>query len=594
MKGEIEIMRFAKWGLAALLAAGQLGTAASGSARAESPAGQMDTAMASNTAGKLVLTVGSAAALFEGKTYIAARPAVVKNGVTYVALRFMAERLGASLATDPATGDTVLLSGGIELRYKSGSKLLKAGGIVYTMKGAPYADRYALMVPVTSFAQGLNLPLSVSGSSLALQLQAANPAPQAYFETDKSSYRIGEPVQFQDLSTDDEDGIVERIWTGRQAAYFEPGNVTITLSVKDRHGSVSAYSRTIQIEDEVLYTKEAFDLLYAPVGQNIAVDGYAVKTMEALPYTYQSEGPVLIRSSGPETVTEDGILYGEVADGPVRFLLHHKNKTGKRARLHILATNEGTETATLTPGPEGTGGPTYYPGLAGKMSLARFLSAVASGTAGQAISLAPGQSVELFDSLRAASPIPDDEVVTFTGELVSDKPIRYTVLLTASDRDPIASLPNLPALDPRESIVRGTFAGSTRTFDYAEPIGDRIVKLSLTDNTADPFQEGTDGILNTIAKNSGNYGLLYWLKLRKVAPHTLIAFNPRGGMYTGAALVNGQTVTFSHLGASGIQNEASVLYRTGDNEEEVNIAISPAAGSNLPFCLLFIPMPDPR
>ncbi|MDG0808470.1 stalk domain-containing protein [Cohnella rhizosphaerae] len=515
-----------------------------------------------------------------------------KKGVTYVALRFMAERLQGSLSADPATGETVLSARGISLKYKPGSKQFKVDGAARAMNGAPYADRYVLMVPLTSIAQGLNLPLSASGSSLVLQLGAPHALPQAYFEMDKPSYKIGEPVQFFDLSTDAEGAIVTRSWTGKQAAYFEPGDLTVTLTVKDRYGSMSAYSRTIHIEDKALYTKETFDLLYAPVGQNIAVDGVGVKTMEALPYSYRTEGPILLRSSGPETVYEEGILYGDVATGPVRFLLHHKNGSGRKMKLHILATNAGAAAATLTPGPAGAAGPTIAPGQAGKMSLARYLSALEAGDADPAILLEPGQSALLFDNLESLPAMPDGDVVTFTGEVGSDAEIRYTVLITTEGRDPLLSLPNLPALDPREWIVRGTFEGATRTFDYAEPVGGRMVKLSLTDNAADPFQEGTDGILNTAAVNSGNYGLLYRVKLRKVAPRTLIVFNPRGGMYAGAALVNGRTVTFSHLGAAGIQNEASVLYRTGDAEEEVDIAISPAAGSNLPFCLLFVPMPD--
>ncbi|MFD2327704.1 stalk domain-containing protein [Cohnella sp. GCM10020058] len=585
-------MRLAKWSLAALLAAGQMEDLDPPTARAEGLALESGAPSATNLSGKLFLTVGSANAAFEGRTYAAARPVVVKKGVTYVALRFMAERLQGTLYADPATGETVLLAGGVSLKYKPGSEQFKIDGAARTMNGAPYADRYVLMIPLTSIAQGLNLPLSVAGSSLVLQLRAPHSVPQAYFETDKASYKIGEPVQFTDLSADEDAAIVTRTWNRKQPAYFEPGDATITLTVQDRYGSVSSYSRTIHIEDEVRYTKETFDLLYAPVGQNIAVNGYAVKTMEAVPYSYGTGGPVLLRSSGPETVYEDGILYGDVATGPVRFLLHHKNSTGRKMKLAVLATNAGTATATLTPGAAGAAGPTISPGQAGKMSLARYLSALASGEADPAITLEPGQSALLFANLQSLAAMPDGDVITFTGEVSSDAQIRYTVLMTTEGRDPIKALPNLPALDPRESIVRGTFPGATRTFDYGESVGSRTVKLSLTDNAADPFQEGTDGILNTVAVNSGNYGLLYSVKLRKVAQRTLIVFNPRGGMYAGAALVNGQTVTFSHLGAAGIQNEASVLYRTGNAEEEVDIAISPAAGSNLPFCLLFVPLPE--
>ncbi|MNR17467.1 hypothetical protein D3C85_1341280 [compost metagenome] len=164
-------------------------------------------------------------------------------------------------------------------------------------------------------------------------------------------------------------------------------------------------------------------------------------------------------------------------------------------------------------------------------------------------------------------------------------------MIVKANNDPIKALTTLPSLDPKESIIRGTFADSTRVFEYGELVGNTNMRLHLTDNTADPFQTGTDGIMGTPATNSGNYGVLYKIILHRVAPNTLITFNPRGGLYMGAALVNGNVVSFSHSGSVNVPNQTSVLYRTKDYEENVEIWITPSAGSNMPFALLFMPMP---
>src|SRR5690606_30908195 len=113
---------------------------------------------------------------------------------------------------------------------------------------------------------------------------------------------------------------------------------------------------------------------------------------------------------------------------------------------------------------------------------------------------------------------------------------------------PLAVVDTLPVLDPIQSVMRGTFTDSTRIFEHYETIGGgKNYRLSLTDNSADPFQIGTDTVLGVSSVNAGNYGVIYKIKLR-VAPRTLITFNPRGGLYMGAALINGNLVSFSHTG----------------------------------------------
>ncbi|MBB3131420.1 DNA-binding response OmpR family regulator [Paenibacillus rhizosphaerae] len=95
-------------------------------------------------------------------------------------------------------------------------------------------------------------------------------------------------------------------------------------------------------------------------------------------------------------------------------------------------------------------------------------------------------------------------------------PVEYTMLMVQADHDPIAALPSLPDLNPIESIIRGTFADSTRVSEYDGTVGTEAECLPLTDNTTDPFQQGMDGMQDSVAINSGNYGVLYKIILNHV------------------------------------------------------------------------------
>ncbi|MNS11354.1 Protease 1 precursor [compost metagenome] len=626
-------------------------------------------APATTGSGQLILYMDSSRMEQDGRVYTATHPMTVKKGVSYVGIRSLVDRVGYQLAYDGKTKETIIAYAGNELRFKTGSSIYRVNGVSKTMRGASYQDKNVFMVPLTAITQALNIPYTVSGKKVIVQLstkpvasfsvqsgeifagqtvlnfvtksyspkglqivderwegrpdqdmfqsagtypvtysvqdssgqwsapftlniKVVNPnvPPVAQFVTDKTDYKMGELVTVTDQSTDEEGAITDRKWTNKQLAYFTPGTQTISLTVTDKHGAKGTIEKTINITNETLYTEDQFYKLFTPVGQNLQINGAGVLNYDKIPFTYTTEPYTLFRDSGPESVTSEGILYQDTITGLTRFMIHHRNRLGEKAKVYLVAKNMDSQNAKIDYLSYGTAGPNQHPELTGRLSVQRYFENYQTSSKQKTVTLAPGESRVIFEDLSATA-LSQEDVISLFGDLYSDSQVQYTVMIVKANNDPIKALTTLPSLDPKESIIRGTFADSTRVFEYGELVGNTNMRLHLTDNTADPFQTGTDGIMGTPATNSGNYGVLYKIILHRVAPNTLITFNPRGGLYMGAALVNGNVVSFSHSGSVNVPNQTSVLYRTKDYEENVEIWISPTAGSNMPFALLFMPMP---
>ncbi|GIP21960.1 stalk domain-containing protein [Paenibacillus sp. J22TS3] len=619
--------------------------------------------------GQLILYMNSTRMEQDGLVYTATHAMTVKNGVSYVGIRSLVDRVGYKIAYDAKTKETIITYGGNELRFKTGSSKYRVNGVTQTMRGTAYQDKNVFMVPLTAITKALNIPYTVNGKQVIVQLSTkpvatftvqpsqivagettvkfvaksfspkgldivderwegrpdqdmfqsagtytvtysvqdssgqwsdpysmkinvVNPnlPPVADFTTDKTEYKMGELVTFTDLSTDDENAIVKHDWTNKALAYFTPGPQTIQLTVTDKHGATGTVSKTINITNETLYKKDDFYKLFTPIGENMEVNS-ALDNYERLPYSFTTEPYTLFRDSGPESVTTEGILYQDTIQGLTRFMIHHRNRLGEKAKVYLVAKNMNATAAHIDYQTYGVAGPNKNPDLTGRLSVQRYFENYATDAKKKTVTLAPGEAKVIFEDMSALA-LQQEDVISLLGDLNSDAQVQYTVLIVKEKNDPIKALSTLPSLDPKESIIRGTFADSTRVFEYGDLVGNKNQRINLTSpELGDPYQTGTDGILGTPATNSGNYGVLYKIVLHRVAPHTLITFNPRGGLYRGAALVNGNIVSFSHAGAN-TQSQGGVLYRTKDYEEDVEIWISPSAGNNLPFALLFMPMPE--
>ncbi|MGN7413062.1 stalk domain-containing protein [Paenibacillus sp. SAF-068] len=622
--------------------------------------------------GNLTLYMNSNKMEQDGKTYLAGQPMAVKNGVSYVAIRALVDRVGYGVKYDNKTKETIIISGEDELRFKTNSKDYTVNGETRTMKGPAYQQKNTFMVPLTSITQALNITYKVNQSaktvvlnlntkpvasftisqkeifagdqvdyvtsnsspngvdivderwtgrqdsfdqagtytisyqvqdsngqwsdpySVTIEVLSPNLPPVAMFATDKEEYKMGEKITYTDQSTDDENNIVKAVWENNSLAFFEPGPKTVTLTVTDNHGATNTYSKVITITNETLYSFTDFNLLFTPVGQKFTFNGGEVTTMEKVPYTYMDEPSLLIRSNSPETVNTEGIVYKESSSGQTRFMIHHVNNTGKRVKMYVIATNNNPNPAVFEQQNMGFAGPTPYATVAGKLSIDKWFKSIQTGADQKKEYLQPGESKLILTELNKI-PMKEGQVISLYSDAYSDYSLDYNVILVEENKDPFEALPLLPVLDRDGVHNRGTYPNATRIIKYDEHVGTKPARLPLGDNSSDPNLVGTDPMAYTDASNAGNFGVLYKITLTNVAPRTLISFNPRGGKYSGVALVNNQLVSIAE-GNVAVANssEQSVLYRTGSIGESVTILFSAAPGSNLPVNLLFTPLPSEK
>ncbi|NIK68951.1 stalk domain-containing protein [Paenibacillus sp. BK720] len=547
-------------------------------------------------------TVNGTRATFTGAPF-------VQNGSLMIPLRSVLQPFGMTLSTIPAQKKIVLT-----WTTKPVAKFNIVGGVIYagqtevTYGDMSYSPSGAAIVnerwegkqtvfeaagtyTVTKWVQDVNGVWS-DPYSVTFNVLPPNLPPEARFATDKSYYKMGELIQYNDISTDDENKITKREWVNNAKAFFEPGDQTVTLKVTDVHGLTSEFSQTITITNDSLYTKQEFDQLYTDQGEKFSIDGASVLKLPTQPYTVVSNGQqTFIRSNSPELINDEGIYYQDTANGNVRFLIHNQNNRPNPVKVYIVATNENSTAATVTDERIGLGGPAPYVTQAGKAATANYLLSRTVNPVGTVTTIPAGQSRVVLSPLSSKEVV-NGRVITMYADVTTSAPIKFSVIVVDASKDVLQALPQLPILPRDGKHVRGTFEQANRSINVLQTIGDVPSRMILADKVVDTRLSGFDVLTGDAMSNDGNNGALYVLNLWHVKPHTLIALNPRGGHYGGAFLVNNKLVYATNTTILSNANEAGVLYRTGDTEESVSIVFTPASGSNLPINLLFLPLPE--
>lgn len=592
--------------------------------------------------------------------------AVVK-GATYVQLKSIATAYGFKLSYNSATKESVAAYGNLKISFKQNESTMKVNGKSVKTGGKVFSQNGNLMVPLRAWADatgstlqanGIHLSLSwntqpkavftvnekqiIAGETtvttkdqassslgfkiveekweglekvysepgqytisrsvkdsrgiwsepyqLTITVEKPNTPPVAEFTTEKTTYKIGEPVYYTNKSHDD-GKIVRNTWTGNEPAFFKAGTYTIKLEVQDDRGATSQIEKQITVTDEVMYTKEQFYLNFASQGDIIPIDSSFSLSVPTVTYGIESEDMTAVRTNSPEQLQGPAIDYSDSIAGAVRFNIHKQNISDKPLELHLVATNEGDTATTVSKNRFSFAGPATYVSQSGKTAASRFLEELLAPLEPESITLQPGESVELITGVPAISA---GKTLTIFGEYYSPSPIRYTLVVTEKNGDGIASLDTLTQSEHDGKHIRGTFSGGNREIIVDKLLGETgAEKLVLGDKTQvyDKLLTGVDAVTGEEIINYGNGGTVYNMTFN-IAPHTAVLLNPRGGHYGGAFIVNEKIVQITNNSILKGQEEAAFLYRSGNFQESISISYVVAPGSNMPLHLLFVPVPS--
>ncbi|WP_434750434.1 stalk domain-containing protein [Paenibacillus amylolyticus] len=198
--------------------------------------------------GDLTLYMNSNKMVQDGKTYVAGQPMAVKNGVSYVAIRALVDRVGYNVKYDNTTKETIIQSGTDELRFKTNSKMYTVNGESRMMKGAAYQEKNTFMIPLTSITQALNITYTVDQSAKTVVLKL-NTKPVASFTVQKEIFAGDQVIYTTKNSSPNGLPIVDERWTGRQDSFDQPGVYTVSYTVQDASGQWSnPYTLTIKVD----------------------------------------------------------------------------------------------------------------------------------------------------------------------------------------------------------------------------------------------------------------------------------------------------------------------------------------------------------
>lgn len=569
--------------------------------------------VAKNNAGEIRFKVNSKAVTAGGSTVLSQGASFVQNGSLMVPIRTWAS----------VTKSTLTLSGAdYKLTWQIGP--LKPSAAFSVVPSKIYAGDAVTYVDLATSSDGLQIAgeeyegrqdvftepgtytitrrvYDENGTwsdpfSVTITVVAPNQPPVANFATDKTTYRIGEPIAVTDLSTDDGNNIAKREWSGGDspasppAVFFQPGEKTISLTVTDREGLTGTVSKTITVTDEVLYSQEEYNKLFTKIGEKYPVDGGSVIGIPTVSHDFHSEDAMMVRSNSPETLVQEGIAYDDQFTGKVRLMFHHLNKTSSTLKMYLLVTNDGYQTARFGYSSYGTGGPDPSEMSTGKLTTIRYLNSLASNPAVTWTSVKPGETKQVLPQINP--PIKPGFVYSGFADVESDRTLRYRLVFVEASKDPLRQVDSLSLMARDDKHVRGSFNNATRVIEISDRLGETPQRIVLGDNKLDPNLDGIDGMTGLLELNKGNFGVLYKMKLN-LAPRTLVSLNPRGGHYAGAFLVNGQLVPVTSNSAL-YSGEAGVLYRSGSYAETVEFVFIVSSGSNLPVTMLFQPLPELR
>jgi hypothetical protein len=368
---------------------------------------------------------------------------------------------------------------------------------------------------------------------------------------------------------------------------------------------------------------ETEQTLLRSTGQGVVVklDALAAArtSLPRVPFVITPEpGPQFLFSDKPEYfLSGNGIaLDEEVKPGTVRLYLYHvPEPRGGPKTISAIVQNLGNKPLSLRflrrafPAPSGD-----YPQVAKRALLAYFESQAEASPR----TVPPGERVVLDPRLDLAIATKDQLVHGFY-EFEIDQPARVAVFQRNPDQASVDIVEQLPKLrsslegkDNPSGAGRGLFLTSnlalTNAPGFVLDTTNGPMQLIIADGKRDAWVQGFDKIENKAARNVGNYGVLYRIRLTRASSEgrglallfcrleannqwcgrVAAAMRISGGVWpAGLVPIPSNQVSFGEPGEMVLLQKFPPV--PAGQTETIELEYSPPGAACLPTPLLFVP-----
>lgn len=331
--------------------------------------------------------------------------------------------------------------------------------------------------------------------------------------------------------------------------------------------------------------------------------------------TTEDTGGTLLFSDSPEYVTENGILYSDVVQGPARIFYYHLNNTRQNKKIAVVLEAVSERSSLIHVSREGISDPSDDYLWVGKTSQKLFMESKANRN----IYVFPAWR-KVLDEKAAKTVVEPGKLVNGIYDIRADEPVRISVVMCNANDDPVAFVAKAKVLPKDKHRLRGTYQGMNRIITMTKPYDpstDGAVFIPLADEDRDTYRWGIDATDGSATQNFGNYGIMYEVRIHLTDTGQMqCLMNPRGGVYAGAMQVktrggradNLRLVPRSRLffgskkykspsAAYAPTEDTAYIYQDSELENlgaysgdmDVRLEFSPPGASNLPVYLIIMP-----
>ncbi|GBG09403.1 copper amine oxidase [Paenibacillus sp. MY03] len=567
-----------------------------------SPIGQVSALDAPITSGTsyVILYLNNQEAFLNGEQVTLDSPATVKNGRTYVPVKFLGDAFGMKVEWQESTRTIVMETPSHEILLDTVNKFAWVNGIQFPFDDVAMLKNGRLLIKLTWLSDYMGATYTYNHELRRVDVlyvnkpegnydpDQNNSKPVAKFAFGKPTYRIGEPVKYINLSYDPDAEGVRMEWEGNEEVFFKAGTYPVTLTVTDQKGNKSkSYTRHLVIEDEIYMNEVEYPIYTKPIGGYIATDW---KTLYAHYFNLpdlaktvtEDKSRTLLLSDSPETFTETGILYQDVINGKGRLYADHLNGTGSKVGFAIMATNKTDKPVKILTTNKGEVFPSIYAHLIGSEAMVDFLAYDAKT---ETMTIPPGETF-VYKQFPDFYP---GQGVNLMYDVETDGEVQFTFATADTVSKNMLDMTKLPFT----GHIRGTFqiAGFDWKVDLSANGLKKPTKLVIGDGKIDPFQMGYDPQRGEEATLWGNYGTVYRIHSDKPQKMAIMIL-AKGGPFKGPFKINGELVKVPASGVLTAFDGMIMLHKTTGKEDSLDIEFSPPAGSAFPINLIFYPLDD--